>query len=126
MIAICRRQENKCLLQSFFSSNILQQLQKGRLQLWWDHPKPTSSETDSSYSSSCSRGGRGLAGLVLELLQTVIMEEEEGEGDREGEDTAWDEVFSRLNRAHRMSVRINIWILLSDYLQIVRRQCCPL
>ena len=63
---------------------------------------------------------------MLELLQTVIMEEEEGEGDREGEDTAWDEVFSRLNRAHRMSVKINIWILLSDYLQIVRRQCCPL
>ena len=75
-----------------------------RFQLWWDHPKPASSETDSSYSSSCSRGGRGLAGLVLELLQTVIMEEEE-EGDKEGEDTAWGEVFSRLDRAPRLSVR---------------------
>ena len=40
---------------------------------------------------------------MLELLQTVIMEEEEG--DKEGEDTAWGEVFSRLDRAHRMSVR---------------------
>ena len=33
---------------------------------------------------------------MLELLQTVIMEEEEG--DREGEDTAWGEVFSRLDK----------------------------
>ena len=40
---------------------------------------------------------------MLELLQTVIMEEEEG--DREGEDTAWGEVFSRLDRAPRLSVR---------------------
>ena len=101
----------------FFLQISYSSCRRGQFQLWWDHPKPASSETDSSYSSSCSRGGRGLAGLVLELLQTVIMEEEEGEGDRKGEDTAWDEVFSRLNRAHRMSVRINIWILLSDYLQ---------
>ena len=62
---------------------------------------------------------------MLELLQTVIMEEGE-EGDKEEEDTAWGEVFSRLDRAPRLSVRIDIWILLSDYLQIVRRQCCPL
>ena len=34
---------------------------------------------------------------MLELLQTVIMEEEE-EGDREGEDTAWGEVFARLDK----------------------------
>ena len=33
---------------------------------------------------------------MLELLQTVIMEEEEE--DREGEDTAWGEVFSRLDK----------------------------
>ena len=42
---------------------------------------------------------------MLELLQTVIMEEEPGEGDREGEDSAWGEVFSRLDRAPRLSVR---------------------
>ena len=34
---------------------------------------------------------------MLELLQTVIMEEEE-EGDKEGQDTAWGEVFSRLDK----------------------------
>ena len=34
---------------------------------------------------------------MLELLQTVIMEEEE-EGDKEGEDTAWGEVFARLDK----------------------------
>ena len=33
---------------------------------------------------------------MLELLHTVIMEEEEG--DREGEDTAWAEVFARLDK----------------------------
>ena len=33
---------------------------------------------------------------MLELLHTVIMEEEEG--DKEGEDTAWGEVFSRLDK----------------------------
>ena len=33
---------------------------------------------------------------MLELLQTVIMEEEEG--DKEGEDNAWGEVFARLDK----------------------------
>ena len=33
---------------------------------------------------------------MLELLQTVIMGEEEG--DKEGEDTAWGEVFARLDK----------------------------
>ena len=40
---------------------------------------------------------------MLELLHTVIMEEEEG--DQEGEDTAWGEVFSRLDKAPRLSLR---------------------
>ena len=33
---------------------------------------------------------------MLELLHTVIMEEEEG--DKEGQDNAWGEVFSRLDK----------------------------